>query len=303
MRILGTVFMALMAFLIGPASIPAQTSKGIDRTTNSSIATRIDKEKGVVVTTTNRRFSFTRVYPDNVPQEQVRTVLLLEEFRSERILEAEGQQGSVTVQAWMGKDASPTEKLWTVDQEGDEGRVDGRFYRVTKHGCCGAEDTFVFFNILTGAKALTSTGPLFQIEIPNTYSWALKRYVAYRSDMASLPFPEPGDNHQIAGVLEYGSESGVLARVLIRFKGEPEDMGTPKISALYQQKTTNTSPLELWGSDKKNDPSALSGFSIILSYGRNIRIIVPVSKDTIDLTRATTNPMFALSLDRAVQQK
>jgi len=262
----------------------------------------MDREKGVVVTTTNRRFSFTRVFPDNVPQEQVRTILLLEEFRSDRILEGEGQQGSVTVQAWMGKDASPTEKLWTLDQEGDDGTVDGRFYRVTKHGCCGAEDTFVFFNILTGVKALTSTAPLFQIEIPNTYSWALKRYVAYRSDMASLPFPEPGDNQTLAGVLEYGSESGVLSRVLIRFKGERQDMGTPKISALYQQKATNTSPLELWGSDKKNDPSALSGFSIVLSYGRNIRIVVPVSKDGIDLTRATTNPVFGLSLDRTGQK-
>src|SRR5262249_41335011 len=141
MQILKAIILALA---IAPSSIPAQNQKAFERTTASQISTRTDREKGIIVTAINRRFTFTDVYPDNiVSDEQFRTILLLEEFRAERILRGEGQQGFVSVQAWIGKDDSPREKLWTIDQEGDEGSISGRFYRITKHGCCGAEDTYV----------------------------------------------------------------------------------------------------------------------------------------------------------------
>jgi len=295
------LMLATLTCWFATASIRAQDHKGLERTATSEIVTRTDKEKGIITTTTNRRFTFTDVYPDNIASdEQFRTLLLLEEFRSERILRAEGQQGSVTVEAWIGKDDSPGEKLWTIQQEGDEGAVTDRFYRITKHGCCGAEDTFVFFNIMSGVKVFTSTGQLFQMEVPNT-SNSLKRYVAYRSDMASIPYPESNNRNSLAGVLEYGSEARVLARVMIRFKGNREDTGTPKIQMLYRQKFTDSSPLELWGASKKNDKSSLSGFSIVLSYNRNDRIVIPVMNDTLQITRAGT-PRFTLSLE-AVAQK
>jgi len=302
MKILRVLMPAALTLVIAAASITAQDRKGLERTANSEIVTRTDKEKGIVTTTTNRRFTFTEVYPDGiVSDEQFRTLLLLEEFRSERILRAEGQQGTVTLQAWIGKDDSPGEKLWTIQQEGDEGAVADRFYRITKHGCCGAEDTSVFFNIISGVKVFTSTGQLFQIEVPNT-SNSLKRYVAYRSDMASIPYPESTNLNNLAGVVEYGSEAKVLARVLIRFKGNREDMGTPKIQMLYRQKFADSSPLELWGADKKNDKSSLSGFSIVLSYDRNTRIVIPVSNDALEITRAGTSPRFTLSLEPGPQK-
>src|SRR5262245_57515696 len=287
----------MMALTFGIAAASAQNHKGLERTATSEIVTRTDKEKGIIATTTNRRFTFTDVYPDEiVSDEQYRSMLLLEEFRSERILRAEGQEGSVTVQAWIGKDDSPGEKLWTIHQEGDEGAVADRFYRITKHGCCGAEDTSVFFNIISGVKVFTSTGQLFQIEVPNT-SNMLKRYVAYRSDMASISCPEPNNPNNLAGVVEYGSEAKVLARVMIRFRGNREDTGTPKIQMLYKQKFADSSPLVLWGADKKNDRSSLSGFSIVLSYNRNNRIVVPVSNDKLELTRAGSSPRFTLNME------
>jgi hypothetical protein len=301
MNMLRVLMLAMVTCWFATASVQGQDHKGLERTATSEIVTRTDKEKGIITTTTNRRFTFTDVYPDNIASdEQFRTLLLLEAFRSERILRAEGQQGSVTVDAWIGKDDSPGEKLWTIQQEGDEGAVADRFYRITKHGCCGAEDTFVFFNIMSGVKVFTSTGQLFQIEVPNT-SNSLKRYVAYRSDMASIQYPESNNRKNLAGVLEYGSEAKVLARVMIRFKGNREDTGTPKIQMLYRQKFTDSSPLELWGANKKNDKSSLSGFSIVLSYNRNDRIVIPVMNDTLQITRAGT-PRFTLSLE-AVAQK
>ena len=302
MKFVRIMLLTAVTLAIAVASIPAQNHKGFERTTTSEIVTRTDKEKGIITTTTNRRFTFTDVYPDNVvSEENFRTLLLLEEFRSERILQAEGQQGSVTVQAWIGKNDSPKEKLWTINQEGDEGAIANRFYRITKHGCCGAEDTYVFFNIMSGSKVFTSTGPLFQIEVPNT-SNALRRYIAYRSDMASISYPESNSDQTLAGVLEYGSESKVLARVMIRFRGNREDTGTPKIQMLYRQKLTDSNPLELWGADKKNDRSSLSGFSIVLSFIRNNRIVIPVSNDTLEITRTGVHPMFGLSLEPGPQK-
>jgi hypothetical protein len=302
MQILKVMILAAVTFGIAATSIPGQNHKGLERTTSSEVATRTDKEKGIIVTTTNRRFTFADVYPDNlVSDENFRTLLLLEEFRSERILRAEGQQGTVTVQAWIGKDDSPREKLWTINQEGDEGAIADRFYRVTRHGCCGAEDTYVLFNIMNGAKVFTSTAPLFQIDVPNT-SNALKRYVAYLSDMASIPYPESNNTQTLAGVVEYGSESKVLGRVMIRFKGNSEDTGTPKIQMLYRQKLADSSPLELWGADKKNDRSSLSAFSIVLSYTRNNRIVIPVSNDALQIARTPLNPTFALSLEPGPQK-
>src|SRR5262245_6310894 len=289
--------LAVLAISVVVASSVAQNQKGIERATTSEMSTKTDKEKGIIATTTNRRFTFTRVYPEETAADyQLRTLLLLEEFHSERILDAEGQLGDVTVQAWIGKDASPGEKLWTIKQEGDEGAVADRFYRITRHGCCGAEDTFVFFNIMSGAKVFTSTAQLFQSEVPNTRS-GLTRYVGYHSDMSSIQFEESGDNKTLAGILEYGSESRVLARMMIRFRGSRQDTGTPKIQMLYRQKLTGSSPLDLWGADKKNDKSSLSGFSIVLAYNRNIRIVIPVSNDALEVTRARGNPMFSLSLE------
>jgi len=288
------MILAAITVSIAGVSIPAQSKKGIERKTTSEVTSRTDAEKGIIVSTVNRRFTFSQVYADNTVSDELSTLLLLEQFQSERILAAEGQQGSVMVQAWIGKDANPSEKLWTINNEGDEGAIDGRFYRITKHGCCGAEDTHVFFNIMSGAKVFTSTAQPFQIEVPNVRH-ALNRYVGYRSDMASIQYQGSGEN--LAGVLEYGSESRVLSRVIIRFRGKREDTGTPKIQMLYRQKLTDSSPLELWGADKKNDKSSLSEFSIVLEYNRSTRIIIPVADDALQVSKARAHPMFALSLE------
>src|SRR5215468_10715031 len=75
-----TILAAAVAVLsIVAGSSPAQNKKGIERTTTSEITTRTDKEKGIIATTTNRRFTFTRVYPgDSASDDRLRTLLLLE---------------------------------------------------------------------------------------------------------------------------------------------------------------------------------------------------------------------------------
>jgi hypothetical protein len=297
------IYSAVVVGLLVMASITAQTQskKGIERSATSTVSSRTDKDRGVVAQITNRRFSVASFYVDSVStEENRRTLLLQEEFKAEKGLSEEGQSGTVTVQAWIGRDAAPSNKLWTITQDGDKGDIADRFYKITKYGCCGSEATGIYFNLSAGQKVYTSsTSDLFRIEVPNTPN-SLTRYVAFVSDMASLS-PEgssgPGSagRGDVVGLIQYGSEDRVLDSVEVRraVKSD-EDYGTPKIEALYQQKRVTDIPLQLWGADKKNDPSSLSAFSMVFSYDRINTIVIPVNNDRFELGRARLPKKFTV---------
>ncbi|HYM00160.1 MAG TPA: hypothetical protein VEZ90_14505 [Blastocatellia bacterium] len=278
------------------ASAGAGGQKGIERSATSTVKTRYDKDRGVVAEITNRRFRLVEFYADNVSSdENRRTLLLLEELKSDKGFFEEGpKEARVNVQAWIGTDPSPTKKIWAIEQDGDEGAVQERFYRVTKHGCCGAEDTSVYYNLSAGQKVFTSVSELFRIEVPNTPN-SLTRYVAYTSGMASIPPPESEDPRAVIGAIEYGSEDKVIDRVLVRrtIKGIA-DFGTPKVEASYRQKRVRNETLELWGADKKNDPSSLSAFSMVFSFEGAGSITVPVVNDRFDVSRAIATRGFSV---------
>lgn len=278
-----TVLLLVLLTLL-PSVIASQTRSGLERTAASTITTRRERDGSITAVVTNRRFTFASLYPDGAPGSQGRTLLLLEEFKSERSLSAEGQKSTVMVQAWSGHGADPTQSLWTIKTEGDEGILADRFYKVVKHGCCGAEDTFIFFNALTGRKIFTATSDLFEVEVPNT---PLFRLVAYRSMMASIPAPESKSGKKAIGLLEYGSEKELLQTLIVRSRAKKvEDTGTPKIKMLYRQKLEPENRLMLWGVDKKNNPTSLSDFSIVLSFDEGQDIVIPVKNDHLDLKSA-----------------
>ncbi len=272
-----------LLFTLFPSAIFPQTRSGLEKTATSAITTRRENDGSITAIITNKRFTFTWLSSEGAPESQGRTLLLLEEFKSERNLASEGQRSFVTVQAWSGPGADPSRSLWRFKTEGDEGVLTDRFYKVTKHGCCGAEDTFIFFNALTGRKLFTATSDLFEVEVPNT---PLLRLVAYQSMMASIPaFPESGK--KIIGLLQYGSEKELLQTVIVRSRAKKvEDTGTPKIKMLYRGKLEPENRLMLWGVDKKNNPAALSGFSIVLSFDEGQDVVIPVKTDHLDLKSA-----------------
>jgi hypothetical protein len=292
-RYLTILIISVSLTLLIFSSVLSKDSRGLDRNTTSTIKTHYDKDGNIVVNTVSRRFTFTEYLTENVfVPEQYRTLLLLEEFNSERNLRMEGEQSKVKVEAWIGKDANPTDKLWTIEQEGSEGSRYNRFYKITNRGCCGAEDTYLYFNFQSGQKIFTSNIELSEIEVPNTHV-SLVRYAGFHSREASIAPAESGKYKDIVGIFQYGSESKVLGRLLLRTSLN-ETLGSPKIKFLYQKKLTETSPLMLWGADKKNDKSSLSDFSIILSYDTLQDIIIPVANDTLDIGRATIPKSFSL---------
>lgn len=100
--ILPFVICALASF------VRPQTQAGVDRTATSSITTSRDKNGNPLITTINRRFTVVDKYTSPL----LEPVLLLEEFRFERTLEAEGGNGLIKVDAWSGPNL--TKKAWTI---------------------------------------------------------------------------------------------------------------------------------------------------------------------------------------------
>ena len=289
------MFLALTVTLLQIVSSAQQT--GVNRTATSTITTRNDKERGVVVQITNRRFTFTNYYPDRIgPDEPFPTIMLLEEFTSERSLSAEGQEGTVKIEAWTGKDANASKKMWTIEHIGDQGEIFDRFYKVIKEGCCAAENTDFYFNLVTGQKVFASTADVFQIDVPNT-SNAFNRYVAFHSVHASVQSAESEKDQSVIGVIQYSSETKPLSRIILRGKTEAQrDMRLEKIKARYQRKLNDTGTLTLWGVDGKGATSSLSDFSIILSFYEKVQVEIPVTNDQLQLGRAVLPQGMTLQL-------
>lgn len=79
--------------------------------------------------TENRSFRFAEVLGD---QGNYEAVLLLEEtYHNERTDGMEGMRGNATVKAWTLERGRQRELRWTFHETGNEGEVEGRFFRVT----------------------------------------------------------------------------------------------------------------------------------------------------------------------------
>ena len=260
-----------------PASLAAQRIDSLDRTAESSIKITRDKDGKPVLTTINRRFTLV---------ESVRPLLLLEEFRHDLEVGHEQAKGVVKVDAWRQPDL--VNKSWSIEQIGDEGRVSDEFYVVTKYGCCTALTTSVYFNIDNGQRVFSATDKPSSVVVPNTDQY---RYVAYHASDAAIAATETYDS-ELQGILQYVSYTGPIWKLAIYSKADR----LPRIKLRYQGKLEESGTLMLWGVDGKRDKSSFSNFAIVLSMDSGGEIVLPISNDAVDLTKATIPPFFRVEL-------
>lgn len=294
----------LLILAMFSVTVLAQEKLVFERQTTSSIQTGTNKEGHEFIRTIDRRFTIRSFFLPPKPDAEVKesSILLLEEFDITRILGAEGSKGIVTVEGWKLKDKKPVEKMWTIRQEGHEGTAwDETFYKITKYGCCAVLASDVYFNLLTGERLyITTSRPLQQVIIPNTGA-RFVRYFAYSDRNGSLlPIELKAEEDEkkfadILAVLQYGSSSKVQEKVLIHTKLDV----LADIKFIYKNKVLNDKDLMLWGVDGKESKSALSDFSIVISFGfggdsKVGEIIIPVKNDTLDLAHATVPERFKL---------
>jgi hypothetical protein len=224
-------------------------------------------------------------------------MLLLEEFRSEWSPGIEGKRATVSVNGWAGALANPRKKVWTIRAEGDTGQVYDNFYKVTRNGCCGSLSTQIWFSLIDGKKVFTSNTDPVQIVVPNSPT-GLARYFAWHSNEASIPPAECQTIKDLKGILQYGSERQVLGRVLVRSR---VDIYLSKIAIRYQGKlhediSVLTSGLMLWGADGKKERSALSDFSIVLTWNDEFEAEIPVENDELQVSKARASESLILEI-------
>lgn len=258
----------------------------LERATTSTITSHTDQHGNAVITTTNRRFSFVDAGADHRNEEAVLR-LLLEEFRSESSPGIMGTRSTVTVDGWMGPFPNPQKKAWTIHSEGDVGQAYDNFYKVTRYGCCGSQDTHIWFSLIDGQKLFTSNIHPVNVFVPNTRA-DLTRYFAWHSNEASIEPAERTTVKDLRGVLQYSSERKLLQRLLLR---SGADLYLSKIAFRYQGKLHDDmraleQGLGLWGVNKATSETALSDFSIVLIFNDQIEVEIPVEKDELQIAKA-----------------
>ena len=281
-----------LAFWFMTLTLPivAQTTGKLSLTASSSIRSTRDKYGKNVIITTNRRFTFVEVrYNDYRP------MVLLEEFRSEWTRGLEGKRARVRVDGWAGDSPNPSRKVWTILSEGDKGEVHDNFYKVTRYGCCASITTQIWFSLIDGRKVFTSNIDPIQVFVPNS-SADLARYFTWHRNDAIIPPTELQTTKDLKGVLQYGSERKIFQRLLAR---SPIDLYLSKIAIRYQGKTHEdmrslVSGLTLWGVDGNKDKSALSDFSVILTWNDKFEAEIPVENDELQIGKAKVSGKIIL---------
>jgi hypothetical protein len=225
--------------------------------------------------TENRSFRFAEVLGDTGNYE---AVLLLEEaYRNERTDGIEGVQGNATVKAWTVKRDGERELRWTFQETGNEGDVEGRFFRVTAWGCCDIPTVYSYYNVLTGKKLYVSNSDLLKVwgDGDGPQAW---RYVALGYADRNK-FDQPPQ-------LQYGTDKRVAQRFSLVSAREYYD--APQMYVATNEQLEKS--LDLRGSPRS--------FLIVLKYHDGVELRIPVENDAIRPESATLPKGHALRLER-----
>jgi hypothetical protein len=208
--------------------------------------------------TENRSFRFAEVLGDTGNYE---AVLLLEEtYHNEHTDFLEGVQGKATVKAWTVKRGGERELRWTFQENGNEGEVEDRFFRVTAWGCCDMPTVYSYYNVLTGKKVYFSNSDLLTVWGDGDGPSAM-RYIAF-GYAGQKELDQPPE-------LQYGTDKSVAQRFSLVSAREYYDAPQMYVATNeYLEKS-----LDLRGSSRS--------FIIVLKYLDGVELRIPVENDNI----------------------
>ena len=278
-----------------------QKKEKVSQTATSAVSTGTDTEGNEIIVTTNRRFTHTDWSPNYThPDPAKRWMILLEEFRDEWYPGMEGTKGRIKVEAKIGRYPNANQKVWTIETAGDRGGASGYFYKATKYGCCGAPTTYQWFSLITGERLFISTNEPLVILRPLNDAKLLNRYIAYHASDAILSPKEAEAVKGLVGVLQYASEKGIAAKILIRARSGKWDAGNnPQAAIRYQGKDhtptdSEGSWLMLDGYNTMVGKGYFSEFSIKLIWYSGQEVLIPVENDQLQLNKAKAPDQFFL---------
>ena len=255
-----TVAVVLVAVLFGFSSLDRSTEKKpLSPYRAESSAYVVKGKEAWTYVTENRSFRFAEVLADE--GNNYEAVLLLEEtYHNERTDGMEGVLGNAIVKAWTVQPGRQRELRWAFKENGNEGEVRGRFFRVTAWGCCDAPVVYSYYNVLTGKKLYVSNSDLLEVwgEGDGPLAW---RYVAFGyagiNDLSRPP------------QLQYGTDKKVAQRFSVVSSREYYD--APRVLLSKNDKIEKSL-------DLRDSPM---NFTIVLKYQDGVELRVPVKADAI----------------------
>jgi hypothetical protein len=272
-----TVAVVLVALLFGFTDMGRSTEKKPVTPYRAESSAYVVKGKDAwTYVTENRSFRFAEVLGDE--GNNYEAVLLLEEtYHNERTDGMEGVRGNATVKAWTVQHGRQRELRWAFKENGNEGGVRDRFFRVTAWGCCDAPVVYSYYNVLTGKKLYVSNSDLLEVwgEGDGPQAW---RYVAFGyagiNDLSRPP------------QLQYGTDKKVAQRFSVVSSREYYD--APKVLLSKNEKVEKS--LDLRGSPMN--------FTIVLKYQDGVELRVPVEADAIRLDMAQLPKGYSLRAEK-----
>jgi hypothetical protein len=287
---LGALVGLAAAAAIGAAP-PA--SPGSRRQATSSAESRTEKDGRRIRHTVNRRFTFADAYRERTKAVRL---LLAETFDRRVDSGAEGERSSVAVEAFSESGAGAA--IWRLQTEGSGGEArEDNLYRVTRPGCCGAQDLSVFFSLLDGRELFDADSPILSVEVPNS---DLRRFAGYHDLMGATAVPESKNDPRVIGVLSWGSDRGRALRVLVLSDAPhpDEEFAAKKVSIVAGGKEIAEPSYELWSADKSADPAKIGGFSIRVVAFTDPELLfeIPVEGDRLAIEKATLGKGISLAL-------
>ena len=254
---MNAIFLVAVLFAFQNTYIGTETKAAPPYRAESSAYTVRGKDAWTYVTE-NRSFRFADVLGDTGNYE---AVLLFEEtYRNERTDGIEGMRGNAMIKAWTIKRSGERELRWTFRENGNEGGVEDRFFRVTAWGCCDIPIVYSYYNVLTGKKVYFSNSDLLKVwgDGEGPPAW---RYIALGyADRNKLDQPPE---------LQYGTDKSVAQRFLLISSREYYD--APQMYVTTDEHLEKS--LDLRGSARS--------FVIVLKYEDGVELRIPVENDNI----------------------
>ena len=253
---------------------------GTDIGTDKKTATSYQAESSAYVirgkdawtyVTENRSCRFDEVLGDDGNYEAL--LLLEESFRNERTDGVEGVKGNATVKAWTLEPNRPRTPRWTVQETGNEGATQGRFFRVTAWGCCDVPVVYSYYNLLTGKKMYVSNTDLLEVRGDEDGPLAV-RYIAFGyAGMSKLGQPPQ---------LQYGTDKKVAQRFSVESSRKYFD--APQIFVSTNESLQKSLDLT----------DSRMNFTIVLKYEDGVALRIPVEGNAIHPEKAVLPEGYSL---------
>ncbi|MBI5214997.1 MAG: hypothetical protein HY960_04540 [Ignavibacteriae bacterium] len=207
----------------------------------------------------------------------------------------EGSDGILTINAYMNEKERYDKPVWTIVDSAEQSELWRNFIKTTNFACCGSENTYRYYNVVTGTKILSSSIPLARIEVydsPDVPSQkTMNRYVAYLSSEVLKDNPFDKTDETIIGKLMLASDDAVLQSLILHdtSKSEIQPAWSPKVSVFRDDYELKDERTEIWfeGNVTEQNEKAVTGVFVrlVFTYMDDEReVLVPILDGRFDVS-------------------